>query len=272
MQSESTWATRRSQAKGKNFGGPYKTAEEAKKRLREVEFFKHERADWRQGGNGMSIAMSDSVWKWIHRLGGPGLILLGIADNAPFFSAPAGSVDAFVILLSAHRHEWWAYYAFMATVGEVLGGYLAYRLAQKGGQKTLEKKIGKPRAEKLYKHFEKHGCMTVFTGSILPPPFPFTSVLMAAGIMQYPSKKFLSALTAGRGLRFFAVAYLGRIYGRQMIAFFSQHYRPTLYVLIALAVTASIGALVYFSRHMRGDSKCRQTRPQAANSAIPPKH
>ena len=147
------------------------------------------------------------------------MILLGIADNAPFISAPAGSVDVFVILLSAHRHEWWAYYAFMATVGEVLGGYLTYRLAEKGGQKTLEKKVGKPRAEKLYKHFEKRGFMTVFTGSILPPPFPFTSVLMAAGVMQYPRKKFLSALTAGRAVRFFAVAYLGRIYGRQMIGF-----------------------------------------------------
>jgi len=174
------------------------------------------------------------------------LILLGIADNAPFISAPPGSVDVFVILLSAHHYEWWAYYAFMATVGEVLGGYLTYRLAEKGGQETLEKKVGKPRAEKIYKYFEKRGFITVFTGSILPPPFPFTSVLMAAGIMQYPRKKFLSALTSGRALRFFAVAYLGRSYGRQMIAFFSRHYRPMLYVLIALAVTAGIGALVYF--------------------------
>jgi membrane protein YqaA with SNARE-associated domain len=190
--------------------------------------------------------IGDAVWKWIHRLGGPGLILLGIADNAPFISAPAGSVDIFVIFLSAHRHEWWAYYAFMATVGEVLGGYMTYRLAEKGGQATLEKRVGKSRAEKVYKYFEKRGFMTVFSGSILPPPFPFTSVLMAAGIMQYPPKKFLSALTAGRALRFFAVAYLGRTYGRQMIAFFTRHYRPAMYFLIALAVAAGIGALIYF--------------------------
>ena len=190
--------------------------------------------------------MADSAWKWIRRLGGPGLILLGIADNTPFISAPPGSVDIFVIVLSAHHHEWWVYYAFMATVGEVLGGYLTYRLAQKGGQETLEKKIGKLRAEKIYKHFEKRGFMTVFTGAILPPPFPFTSVLTAAGIMQYPRKEFLSALTVGRGMRFFAVAYLGRIYGHQMIDFFSRHYRSAMYVLIALAVMAGIGALVYF--------------------------
>jgi len=217
--------------------------------------------------------MADSTWKWIQRLGGPGLILLGLADNAPFISAPAGSVDVFVILLSAHRHEWWAYYAFMATVGEVLGGYLACRLAEKGGQETLEKKVGKPRAEKIYKHFEKRGFMTVFTGSILPPPFPFTSVLMAAGILQYPRKKFLSALTAGRALRFFAVAYLGKIYGRQMIGFFSRHYRSTMWVLIALAVMAGIGALIYFKWYRpKAQREERERGEQVQEFPVPGRH
>jgi membrane protein YqaA with SNARE-associated domain len=190
--------------------------------------------------------VTGSVWKWIHHLGGPGLILLGLADNTPFVSAPAGSVDVFLIVLAAHHQEWWAYYAFMATAGEVLGGYLTYRLAKKGGQHTLERKVGKPRAEKIYKLFEKRGFLTVFTGSILPPPFPFTPVLMAAGVMQYPRKEFFSALTAGRAVRYFGVAYLGRIYGRQVIGFFSRYYEPMLYILIALAVTAGIGALLYF--------------------------
>ena len=152
----------------------------------------------------------------------------------------------------------------MATVGEVLGGYMTYQLAEKGGQETLEKKAGKPRAEKLYKYFEKRGFMTVFTGAILPPPFPFTSVLMAAGVMQYPRKKFFSALTAGRGLRFLADAFLGRIYGQRMIDFFSRHYRPALYVLITLAVTASIGALVYYKWYRpwaRRKEEARQASP-----------
>ena len=56
----------------------------------------------------------------------------------------------------------------------------------------------------------------------------------------------MSALTAGRALRFFAVAYLDRIYSQPMIAFFSRHYQPMLYVLIALAATAGIVALIYF--------------------------
>jgi membrane protein YqaA with SNARE-associated domain len=191
-------------------------------------------------------ARSDAVWKWLHRLGGPGLLLLGIADNLPIGSSPAGSVDVLLIVLSAHQPRWWAYYALMATVGEVLGGYLTYRLSQKGGQETFEKKIRKERAEKLYKAFDKRGFTTVFAGAILPPPFPFTPVLMAAGVMQYPRKKFVSALTAGRAIRFFIAAFLARTYGQRMINFFSLYYHPVMYVLIALAIMTGIGAAVYF--------------------------
>jgi membrane protein DedA with SNARE-associated domain len=191
-------------------------------------------------------ARSAAVWKWLHRLGGPGLLLLGIADNLPIGSSPAGSVDVFLIVLSAHQPRWWAYYALMATVGEVVGGYLTYRVSEKGGQETFEKKIRKERAEKLYEAFDKHGFMTVFTGAILPPPFPFTPVLMAAGVMQYPRKKFVSALAAGRAIRFFVAAFLARAYGQRMINFFSLYYHPVMYVLIALAIIAGIGAAIYF--------------------------
>ena len=187
------------------------------------------------------------VWKWIHRLGGPGLILLGIADNTPFVSAPPGTVDIFVILLSAHHHRWWAYYALMATIGEVLGGYVTYRLAKKGGQQTLEKKIGKSRASKLYKAFEKAGMLTILSGALLPPPFPFTSVLMTAGVMQYPRRQFFSALTIGRAVRFFVIAYFARTYGQQIISALSRYYHPMMDALIVLTIAAALGAITYFT-------------------------
>ena len=186
------------------------------------------------------------MWNWIRGLGPIGLLLLGIADSGPFVDAPPGSVDTFLILLCAGSRELWALYALMATMGEVIGGYVTYRIAQKGGQETLEKKVGKARAEKVYKNFEKHGLIMVFGGAVAPPPFPFTPIPMAAGIMQYPPKKFFLALAAGRSVRFFTEALLGRTYGRQMLAFFSTHYRAATYTLIALAVAAGIGALIYY--------------------------
>src|SRR3974377_1125217 len=126
-------------------------------------------------------SLPEATWKWIYGLGGFGLILLGLADNSPIMSAPPGTIELFVVLLAAHRLGWWAYYALMATIGEVIGGYLTYRLAGKGGQVTLEKKIGKSRAEAIYKIFAKHGVAAVLVGSMLPPPFPFSSWLITAG-------------------------------------------------------------------------------------------
>jgi membrane protein YqaA with SNARE-associated domain len=188
--------------------------------------------------------IASSFMSWVHRLGGPGLILLGIADSS-LVPLP-GSMDVFTILLVSVHRDWWPYYGFMATVGAVLGGYITYRLAEKGGEKALEKKIGKPRAEKVYKKFEKRGFQTVVIGAVLPPPFPIVPFLMAAGILQYPCKKFLAALALGRGVRFFAVAYLGHLYGQAIIGFFGRYKQPVLYALIALAVVGTVAAIWYF--------------------------
>lgn len=155
-------------------------------------------------------------------------------------------MDVFTIILSAHNRSWWPYYGAMATVGAVLGGYLTYRLAEKGEKELLEKKIGKQRAEKVYKKFEKGGFLWVFIGAMLPPPFPIVPVLMAPGALHYPTRKFLTALASGRGIRFFALAYVGHRYGQAILGFFGQYYQLMLYIVIGLGVAAGVAALVYF--------------------------
>src|SRR5579863_8449493 len=109
------------------------------------------------------FAPASSLWTWLHRLGGPGLILLGLADNS-VIPLP-GSMDVFVILLSAHHPEWWPYYAGMAVAGGVLGGFVTYRLAEKGGEGMLEKKVGKRKAERVYRRFKQHGLLTIAIGA-----------------------------------------------------------------------------------------------------------
>lgn len=193
----------------------------------------------------LTLALESGVWKWLLRLGGPGLILLGLADNS-VVPLP-GSMDIFVILLTAHHRAWWPYYGFMAVAGAVLGGYVTYRLAEKGGEETLEKKVGKQRAEKVYRRFKKHGFGTIVVGAILPPPFPVVPFLIAAGVLQYPKKKFIAALATGRAIRYLGEAYLGHVYGTQIAGWLSKYYEPVLYALIALAVLGAIGALWYFT-------------------------
>lgn len=185
-----------------------------------------------------------SMMNWLHRFGGPGLILVGLIDNS-FVPIPGG-MDVATILLTSSRPEWWWYYGAMATVGAVIGGFLTFRLARKGGKETLEKKIGKQRAEKVYKKFEEHGFSTVVIGSMIPPPFPIVPVLMAPGVMKYPTRKFLAALTIGRGIRFMAVAFISHLYGKLLLSFIGKYKGPATWFLVSLAVLGGIGALVYF--------------------------
>jgi len=191
-----------------------------------------------------TIVAASSLWKWAMRLGGPGLIVVGLIDNSAI--PIPGGMDAFVILLTAHHRHWWPYYAAMATAGAVIGGYLTYRLAGEGGKAELEKKIGKRRAEKIYEKFEKEAFSTVFVGSILPPPFPMVPVLMAAGVLQYAPRSFLAALSLGRAIRFFLLAFLANLYGTAIVGWLDRYYKPLLYGLISLAVAAVIATLLYF--------------------------
>lgn len=209
-----------------------------------------------------SILLRGSSWRWLLRFGGPGLILIGIVDNSAI--PIPGGMDVAVILLTAHHREWWWYYGLMATVGAVLGGYITFRLAEKGGKEGLEKKIGKQRSEKVYKKFEKRGFDTIALGAVIPPPFPMVPVLMAAGVMQYPKKQFLMALTAGRAVRFFAIAFLGKTYGTAIIGWLSRYYKPFLYALIAAGVLGGIGALVYFKWYRPRHQKDNKQQAKAA--------
>ena len=193
------------------------------------------------------LLIAVSVWNWLRHLGGVGLILLGLADNS-VVPLP-GSMDVLTVLLAArHKHLWW-YYAFMATVGAVIGGYITYGLARKGGKEAFERKLSKSRADKIFKRFEKWGFFAVAVPAILPPPFPIVPFLLAAGAMQYSRQKFVAALALGRGVRFTILAGLGAIYGRHIVRFFTKYYKPALVVLIALAVIAGVLSLVQYYRY-----------------------
>jgi len=193
------------------------------------------------------LLVAVSVWNWLRHLGGVGLILLGLADNS-VVPLP-GSIDVLTVLLAArHKHLWW-YYAFMATVGAVIGGYITYGLARKGGKEAFERKLSKGRADKIFKRFEKWGFFAVAVPAILPPPFPIVPFLLAAGAMQYSRQKFVAALALGRGVRFTILAGLGAIYGRHIVRFFTKYYKPALIVLIGLAVTAGVLSLVQYYRY-----------------------
>jgi membrane protein YqaA with SNARE-associated domain len=198
------------------------------------------------------LVSKKSALRWLIHLGGPGLIFLGVADNS-LIPLP-GSTDVVTVLLAAHHRNLWTYYAIMATAGAILGGYLTYRMARKGGKETLEKRFSKKKTDKVYAIFSRWGFAAVAIPALLPPPFPIVPMLLAAGAMQYSTRKFLTALAVGRGIRFTILAYLGVRYGRHIVSFFARYYWDVLFVLIAFSVLGALFGLFEYKRGHKGNA------------------
>jgi membrane protein YqaA with SNARE-associated domain len=189
----------------------------------------------------MAPTVAHSVRRWIFHLGGLGFIPLGLLDNS-VIPLP-GSMDVLTIVLSARKQELWLYYALMATIGSVIGGYVTYRLARKGGKETLERKFPARTLDKVYSIFGRWGFGAIAIAALLPPPVPMVPFLFAAGAMQYSVGKFLVALTVGRIVRYSFLAFLAAHYGRQVLTVMSQLGHPVLITVIAL-IAAAIAALL----------------------------
>jgi len=153
-------------------------------------------------------------------------------------------MDVATILLSARDKHLWLYYALMATAGSVLGAFLTFRLARKGGKEALTKKLSKRNIDRVLKTFERWGFAAIFVPALMPPPFPLVPFVIASGAMQYSLPKFLTAMTIGRLLRYTLLAFLGAIYGPQILSLFSRHAYLVIFIGLAIVLAAVITVLV----------------------------
>ena len=175
------------------------------------------------------------------------MIPLGLLDNS-VIPLP-GSMDVLTIFLSARREQLWLYYASMATVGSVMGGFITYRLARKGGKETLVRRFPPHKLRRAYDIFSRWGLGAVVLPALLPAPFPMVPFLVAAGTMQYPLRKFLFALTLGRMFRYALLAFLAARYGRQILAFIAHHSYPALFIIMSVvAMAAAVFFLIFMGK------------------------
>jgi membrane protein YqaA with SNARE-associated domain len=198
---------------------------------------------------------------WLIHLGGLGLIPLGLLDNS-LIPLP-GTLDVATIVLAASNEQLWLYYALMATVGSVIGGFATYRLARNRGKEALERRFSPRKVNEGFKLFARWGFGSIAIPALLPPPAPMVPFLLAAGAMQYPVGRFLLAVTLGRGLRFVILAYLAARYGKQLIPFVTapRGHSVVLTIVVVLIVTAAV--VFYFWRQVRariGSGRHRRVR------------
>ncbi len=192
----------------------------------------------------------DAIQQWASELGGVGLFLIALLDSS-FLSFPQVN-DLLIIVLSTKYPERMPYYAGMTTVGSIIGCYLLYGVARRGGEVFLRKRLKGPYVDRAIALYQRHGLLAVVVPSLLPPPVPFKVFVLLAGAAAVSPVRFGLAVAIGRGIRYFGQGYLAVLYGEQAAEFMAAHGAE---IGIGLALAAIVaGAAVFFLRRRRHGS------------------
>jgi membrane protein YqaA with SNARE-associated domain len=183
---------------------------------------------------------------WIFHLGALGFIPLGLLD-ASIIPLP-GSMDVLTIILAARRADLWFYYAVMATIGSVIGEFVTYRIARRGGKQMLARKFSQRRLKQVYGSFERWGFGAIAVPALLPPPMPLLPFVLTAGALQYSPYKFTTAIAIGRFARYTILGFLAARYGRGILKYLTSDGHVILVSVVALLLAAVAVTVVLLTR------------------------
>lgn len=176
------------------------------------------------------------------KLGGPGLLALGILDSS-FLFAPLGN-DLLVVAMAAHYHSVARvlYYAAMSTIGSLLGCLLVDVALRRAGEKGLEKHLSKRRLAYVKNKVSRNAAAALVVASLAPPPFPFTPFIMATAALQYPRRKMLAVVGAARMVRFAGLGVLAFFYGPHILKWAQS---PVVeWFLVGLIAVCTVGSAI----------------------------
>jgi membrane protein YqaA with SNARE-associated domain len=191
------------------------------------------------------LASSRAIFAFFRRLGLLGLLLLSILDSS-FLFLPFGNDLLLIALVSSKSRAWnWFAYVIVSAIGSVVGVFLLDLLMRKTGEQGLERFVSKQKLDRLRDRMSTKAGLTIFLATILPPPFPFTPVVMTASALQVSRQKLFSIVFAGRLIRFTFEAMLALYFGRRVIDYLNSDYVVyAVYGLIAVAVVGSVFSLL----------------------------
>jgi len=183
------------------------------------------------------------------RLGIMGLFLLSALDSS-FFVLPFGNDLLLIALVSrGHSSLMWIPYVLVSAVGSLVGVLLVDVVMRKAGEKGLEHFLSAQKIERFKQKIQNKGGVSVFIATLLPPPFPFTAVVMTASALQLPRGRLLGAVFAGRLVRCTIEAVLALYFGRKLISYIrSDVVTYVVYAMIALGVVLSTLSLLTWLR------------------------
>jgi membrane protein YqaA with SNARE-associated domain len=155
-------------------------------------------------------------------------------------------VDAVVVGYVYNDRKRFVFYVGMAALGSALGSIPLYLIGYLGGEEVLRKRISAARFNKIHRSFERHEFLALMLPGMLPPPFPFKLFVLAAAVFEMRFSYFLTAIFAGRLLRFTFWSLLALAFGPQIVGLVGELFRRHFYWLLAVVVL--VGGLLWLLR------------------------
>jgi membrane protein YqaA with SNARE-associated domain len=180
-----------------------------------------------------------------------GVPVLAALDSTLFFSLPFG-IDTAVILLAARmgRRAWMV--PLLATAGSVAGAALTFWMGAKIGENGLDRYVTPQRLKRIHARIKKSGAIAIAVLDLIPPPFPFSPFVLAAGALEVKTSTFFTTLAACRIFRFGGEAVLAVIYGRRILSWLdSDAFHDIVFGSIALAAVLTVLSIVRLVRSTR---------------------
>lgn len=182
-----------------------------------------------------------AIAAWATGLGGVGLMVIAILDSS-FLSFPQVN-DVLLIVLSTKYPERMVYYAALTTIGSVIGCFMLFAVARRGGEVFLRKRLRGAHVDRALRLYQRFGLLAVVVPALLPPPVPFKVFVLLAGAADVAPWRFGLAVAIGRGIRYFGQGYLAVVYGEHALVLV-QTYGPEFGIGVAvLAVLAAVVTL-----------------------------
>jgi membrane protein YqaA with SNARE-associated domain len=177
-----------------------------------------------------------------------GVVVLAALDSTLFFSLPFG-IDASVIILAARLHALWWIVPLLATAGAMAGAALTFWMGVKIGDAGLERWVSGKRLEQIRCRIRDNGAVALAVLDLIPPPFPFTPFVLAAGALDVSPRLFFLTLAACRIFRFGVEASLAAAYGRTVLSWLdSDLFHDIVLFFIGVAVLLTAMSLVKIVR------------------------
>jgi len=184
-----------------------------------------------------------------------GVFVLAALDATLFFSMPFG-IDTIVIVVAARLRDAAWVVPLLATAGSAAGAAFTFWMGTKIGDAGLERYVPPGRLEKVRGRIRQSGAVALAALSIIPPPFPFTPFVLAAGALEVRAAAFFVTFVVCRLLRFGLEALLAVWYGRRIVRWLdSPLFQNLVAVCVILAVALTIVSIVRVLRPTKPTSR-----------------